>query len=102
MPQQEYIKYLYEVEGQSINEISSRVGVNWRTAAKYAKKEDWNKGVEKAQRRRPVIEPVAEVIDMWLMEDKLKPRKDRRTAAAIYQQLQAEYNFQGSELMTGF
>jgi len=38
MPQQEYIKYLYETEELSINEISAKVGVNWRTAAKLCKK----------------------------------------------------------------
>ena len=38
MAQQQYIKHLYEKEECSIAEISRRVGVNWRTAAKYAKK----------------------------------------------------------------
>lgn len=28
------------------------------------------------------MDPVAEVVDIWLMEDMLKPRKDRRTATA--------------------
>ena len=45
MPQQQYIKFLYEEEGSSISEISNRVGVDWRTAAKYAKKDDWNETV---------------------------------------------------------
>ncbi len=43
MPQQEYIKYLYEKEELSINQIRQRVDINWRTAAKYAQNEDWNK-----------------------------------------------------------
>ncbi len=38
----DYIKYLYEKEEVSINEISAIVGIDWRTAAKYAKKDDWN------------------------------------------------------------
>ncbi len=42
MPQKEYIKYLCEKEELSIKKISDRVGINWRTASKYAKKEDWN------------------------------------------------------------
>ncbi|MFO7882396.1 MAG: hypothetical protein R6U52_07665 [Kosmotogaceae bacterium] len=57
MPQQEYIKYLYEKEELSINQISQRVDINWRTADKYAKNEDWNEIVKpKQKRRRPVTE----------------------------------------------
>ena len=96
MPQQQYIKFLYEEEGSSISEIINRVGVDWRTAAKYAKKDDWNEKPRPLQRQRPVMDPVAEVVDIWLMEDMLKPRKDRRTATAIFEQLKKEYDFQGS------
>lgn len=76
MPKQEYIKYLYEKEEYSISEIAEKVGVSWRTAAKYAKKEDWNKASTTVTRRRPVMDPVTEIVDTWLMEDLLKPRKE--------------------------
>ncbi|TDA70244.1 MAG: hypothetical protein D9V47_02465 [Clostridia bacterium] len=97
MPEQEYIKYLYEEEECSIAEISAKLGINWRTAAKYAKKDNWNEACMISRGCQPVMDPVAEVIDMWLMEDRLKPRKERRTAAAIYRQLKDQYNFTGSE-----
>jgi len=97
MPQQKYIKYLYEREDRSIAEISARVGINWRTAAKYAKKDDWNETMTKPKRRRPVMEPYAEIVDVWLMEDNLKPRKERRTATGIYHQLRKEHGFTGSD-----
>jgi len=97
MPEQEYIKYLYEKEGCSIAEICRRVGVNRRTAAKYAKRDDWNIVAEHRCRPRPVMGPVAEVVEMWLSEDLLKRRKDRRNAARIYRQLREEYNFKGGE-----
>jgi len=32
MPQQQYIRFLREVEGCTIQEIADRVGVHWRTA----------------------------------------------------------------------
>jgi hypothetical protein len=89
MPQQKYIKCLYEKEDCNIAEISAKVGVNWRTAAKYAKKDDWNEPVINQMRRRPVMEPFIEIIDVWLLEDLLKPRKERRTATGIYHQLPA-------------
>ena len=82
MPQQDYIKFLYETEERSINEISEKVGINWRTAAKYAKQSDWNVAQGNRKRRRPVLEPFVDTIDVWLLEDRLLPRKDRRTAKA--------------------
>jgi hypothetical protein len=42
MPVQYYIKHAFENEGASISEIARKVDVCWRTAAKYAYKEDWN------------------------------------------------------------
>ncbi len=96
MPQQEYIKYLYEEEELSVAEISRQMGINWRTAAKYANKDNWNHPAGKSHKRRPIMDQVAEVVDIWLLEDMLKPRKDRRSAAAIYTQLAAEYGFKGS------
>jgi len=97
MAQQQYIKHLYEKEECSIAEISRRVGVNWRTAAKYAKKDDWNKPIQQTKRRQPVMEPFLDIVDTWLMEDMLKPRKERRTAASIHRQLVKEHGFQGSD-----
>jgi len=32
MPQQQYIKHLYEKEDFSVNKISQAMGINWRTA----------------------------------------------------------------------
>lgn len=97
MPQQQYIKYLYETEELSINKISDKVGVNWRTAAKYAKKGDWNPVQSIRKRRRPVLEPFTDTIDVWLLEDHLLPRKDRRTAKSIWELLKKHHGFTGSE-----
>ncbi len=32
--------------------------------------------------------PIAEIVDTWLPEDRLLPRKDRRNAATIFKKLQ--------------
>ncbi len=97
MIQQDYIKYLYEKEEVSINEISAIVGIDWRTAAKYAKKDDWNPVQTKQKRRRPVMEPYAETVDVWVLEDQLLPRKERRTAMAIWKLLKKKHGFIGCE-----
>lgn len=96
MPVQEYIKHLYENEDESISEIAKRTGLAWRTVEKYARKEDWNRS-EAPKRPRPVMDAVAEIVDTWLLEDRLVPRKERRKAAAIYRCLVKECGFAGGE-----
>ena len=43
------------------------------------------------------MDPVAETVDTWLLEDRLLPRKDRRNAAAIYRELRDAHGFKGGE-----
>ena len=43
------------------------------------------------------MDPVAEIVDTWLLEDRLLPRKDRRNAVAIFKQLQKDHGFKGGE-----
>jgi len=97
MPQQQYIRFLREVEGCSIQDIADRVGVHWRTAKKYADKENWNANVTKRKSRFPAMGPFMEIVDAWLEEDRLLPRKQRHTATRIFQRLRDEYPFRGSE-----
>jgi hypothetical protein len=46
---------------------------------------------------RPVLDPVAAIIDAWLTADQAAPRKQRHTAKRIYDRLVAENGFAGSE-----
>jgi transposase len=43
------------------------------------------------QRRRPAIDPYAELIDGWLLADRDAPRKQRHTARRVWQRLVAEH-----------
>lgn len=95
VPQQEYIKYLREFEGLSISEIKERLNINWRTAKKYADKDNWSEPLKRSKRPSPVMDPFKEIIDTWLTEDQLVPRKQRHTAKAIYNRLCTEHNFTG-------
>ena len=98
MPVQEYIKHAYESEEASISDIAKRTGVSWRTAAKYAQRDDWNEPMPSVRaKRRPVMDPVAEIVDTWLLEDRLLPRKDRRNAVAVFKKLQEDHGFKGGE-----
>jgi transposase len=97
MPQQQYIKFLREIEGHNISEIANQLGVHWRTAKKYADKEDWNQTTVKKSRKSPVMEPYKEIIDTWLIEDSHLPRKQRHKNCRIFNRLQSEYGFPGGQ-----
>lgn len=96
MPQQQYIKFLREVEGLSISEISETMNIDWRTAKKYADRDNWNQILARRNRVRPVMEDYQEIVDTWLEEDRLLPKKQRHTSAKVYQRLCNEHSFKGS------
>ena len=50
------------------------------------------------QRPRPAIDAYAQVIDGWLLTDRLVPRKQRHTARRVWQRLVAEHGATLSEV----
>lgn len=65
------IKEMYE-EGKSKNEISRRLGLNYRTVSKYAEMDDWNddKLPSLAPENYPILGGFIPLIDEWLEADK--------------------------------
>jgi hypothetical protein len=43
------------------------------------------------------MDPYVDIIDIWLLEDSLRPRKERRTAMKTYRDLRDYYGYQGSD-----
>lgn len=98
MAQIDCIRTLKHDEGKSIQELSQIMGINWRTAKKYADGDPELPGERPRQRRqRPVMGPYEELVDGWLMEDLRAPAKQRRTARAIFHALRDYHGFGGSE-----
>ena len=95
VPQQEYIKFLRDIEDMNITEIKEHMNVNWRTAKKYADKDNWNKPLIRKARISPVMEEFKEIVDTWLHDDRLIPRKQRHTAKRIFDRLCSEHSFKG-------
>lgn len=97
MAQIEYIKHLYEVEGKSLREITEIVGINFRTAKKYAYM--YNFTPCEAPNVDPEIYPVLgeyiPTIDKWLEQDMREPRKQRHSSKRIWTRLREEYGFTG-------
>lgn len=95
MAQIDYIKHLREEDKLSISKIANKLEINWRTAKKYADG-DPDSESSKRRRQRPVMGPYTNIVDAWLQEDMLAPRKQQRTAKAIYEQLKKRTDFSGS------
>jgi transposase len=94
-----YIKKLYEEEGVSLREIAVRTRHDFRTVRKYAYQEDWSPRVELPKAKPsgyPVMGKFLETVNSWLEQDKLEPRKQRHTAARIYDRLKKECGYTGS------
>ena len=96
MSQINYIKRLRDKEGKTITDIAEKLEISWRTAKKYADGDVNTEDRPKGKRTRPVMGPYTEVVDAWLAEDRKAPKKQRRTAKAIYDQLKERTDFSGS------
>lgn len=61
--------------------IAKSTNHDFRAVKKYADCDDWNEPLPEKCRGRPnVLNPVKPIIDQWLAEDRLVPRKQRHKA----------------------
>ncbi|MHB1954402.1 MAG: IS21 family transposase [Sulfobacillus sp.] len=90
-----YQVILYENEGWSVSDIARHMGIDWRTANKYASRDDWNEVISKRKKSHPVMGPYIDIVDTWLLEDERIPRKQRHTSKRIFDRLREEYGFEG-------
>lgn len=96
MAEIDYIRYLRDKKKLSITEIAEKLEINWRTAKRYADGDLDFDEKPKRNRKSTVMEPYANIVDAWLQEDMLAPRKQQRTAKAIHDQLKEHTDFSGS------
>jgi transposase len=93
MVDKEYIRKRHFVDGWSIREISRTLKISRQTVRKMLKDAEVPKYQLKAERPCPVMDRWKPVIEAWLQEDQRAgvPRKQRHTAARIYERLVEEY-----------
>src|SRR5690606_24745268 len=70
---------------------------NWRTAKKYAEKDNWNTDMKKHGINHPVLGPYLDIIDTWLEGDLTKHKKQRHTQTRIYDRLVEECHYTGGK-----
>ncbi len=95
--QKEIIRREYFLNRKSIREIAKELHHGRATIRKAI----YDPGIPTYKRSVPApkrtIGAFVEVILQWLQEDKRRPTKQRHTAKRIYERLQAEYGYQGSD-----
>jgi len=95
MPEINCIKLMRNQKSLSINHISKTLGINWRTAKKYADEDQLPVERERKKTGMMYEEKWGEIVGDWLWEDQKLKRKDRRTNIGIFSALQ-EMDFKGS------
>ena len=89
------IKHLRNKKGLSITQIKEILGVNWRTAKKYADEVQLPKSKIKQSQGMMHTEKWGEIVSDWLFEDSKLKKKLRRNKKQIFTELQA-LGFTGS------
>ena len=77
-------------QSESISTIARTLGIDWKTAQKYADKDDFNEAVEeKVKERRSKLDPYKPIIDELLEKEEQQniPRKQRFTAKRMHSYL---------------
>lgn len=96
MDQYELVRTSSRAYGKNICEISRETGHSRNTIKKVLNGEFISYRQRKNQ-PYPVLAPHLQTIDIWLMNDKEFPKKQRHTARRIFNRLKEEHNFKGCE-----
>ncbi len=90
------IKHLRNTKGLSISEIQKTLGINWRTAKKYADEDQLPEEKQTKKTGMMYEEKWGEIVSGWLFEDRRLKRKLRRNKKQIFEELKAH----GSRVLT--
>ncbi len=93
----EYIRKKHFLEGWSIRKISRNLVISRQSVRKTLQSSEIPKYALSKAKSCPVMDPYKEIVQEWLQQDRNVHHKQHHTARRIYQRLQDEYDFQGSE-----
>ncbi len=97
MDQYELIRTASRVYGKSIRQIRRETG-HHRTTIRKALAGTEPRYRRQKEPRAPVMDPVAKIVERWLLGDRQQPRKQRHTARRVYTRLVQEHQFAGAEV----
>jgi len=91
------IRHMVLVEGKSQRQVAKETGHSRNTVKKMLQDSEIPRYRSKKPRTAPVLGPYKELLATWVEEDEKKPKKQRRTAARMYELLVAEHGFRGGK-----
>jgi len=94
--QYSYIRTAHRVYGKKIKQIARETGHSKNTIKKVLRGE-YSGYKPRIIQPYPVLGSYLNIIDQWLKDDKQRPKKQRHTAARVFNRLKQEYEFKGAE-----
>lgn len=91
----ELIRRMVFVEGLSIREVARRLNHSRSSVRKALQHSAPPSYQQQAERTRPKLDPFMPLIRQWLIDDLQQPRKQRHTAARIWERLRDEHQYAG-------
>jgi len=95
MVDKEYIRKLHHMEDWSIRKISRQLQISRQAIRKMLEDAGKPKYQIKKDRPSPVMDQYLGILKQWIQDDEKAPRKQRHTAARMYERLRDEYGFNG-------
>src|SRR6188472_4460012 len=89
------VRYAVQIEGLSRRAAARQFGIDPRTVAKmlaFSVPPGYRRSRPPA---RPKLDPFIGIIDLILLEDEGRPRKQRHTAKRIFERLRDEHGYRG-------
>lgn len=83
-------------QGESLSQISRDLGIDRKTARKYAYMRVFPPVVKKKTPRKTILEPYKAVVDGWLLADNHLTTREQRTAMHIWKELTENHGYEGS------
>jgi len=91
------IRHMVLVEGKSQRQVAKETGYSRNTIRKMLNDSDIPHYHQQVERPAPVLGPYKALLQAWVAEDEEKPKKQRRTAARMYELLVAEHGYTGAK-----
>ena len=97
MDQKAKIRHLVLAEGKSRRQVAKETGHSRNTIKKMLTDSDIPRYRQRVKRPAPVLGPYKALLTTWVEEDAQKPKKQRRSAARMYDLLVAEHGYTGGK-----
>lgn len=89
------IRRMHFRDNVPIREIQRRTGLSRNTIRKWLRAEDMSEPKYPKRKSKSVVDPWTDRLGQWLQADSHRPKRDRRTALALFKAIQAQ-GYKGS------